>query len=217
MFVAFQAAMMLHEHEYPAGSATDSAARVSPIRRIYIKAARLDRFGMGMLRLGLVVVLVWIGGLKFASYEADGIVPLVANSPIMSFLYHRPAPEYRQHMNREGQLVPANQRWNESNRTYPVSDGLGVVILSIGILIALYPIWPQVSAIGSFLLVLMSLTTLSFLVTTPEAWVAALGDPHHGFPYLSGAGRLIVKDCIMLGAALLTMSDAAKAYLRRTD
>jgi len=161
------------------------------------------------------VVLVWIGGLKFASYEADGIVPLVANSPFMSFLYPRPAPEYRQHMNREGQLVPANQRWNESNRTYPVSDGLGVVILSIGILIALYPIWPQVSAIGSFLLVLMSLTTLSFLVTTPEAWVPALGDPHHGFPYLSGAGRLIVKDCIMLGAAVLTMSDAANTYLRR--
>jgi len=74
----------------------------------------------------------------------------------------------------------------------------------------------QVSAVGSFLLILMSLTTLSFLVTTPEAWVPALGDPHHGFPYLSGAGRLVVKDCIMLGAALLTMSDAAKTYLRRS-
>ena len=119
-------------------------------------------------------------------------------------------------MNREGQVVLANDRWNESNRTYPVSDGLGIVIVSIGIIIALYAIWPQVSAIGSFLLVLMSLTTLSFLVTTPEAWVPALGDPHHGFPYLSGAGRLIVKDCIMLGAALLTMSDAANTYLRRS-
>ena len=31
--------------------------------------------------------------------------------------------------------------------------------------------------------------TLSFLVTTPEAWVAALGDAQHGFPYLSDAGR----------------------------
>src|SRR2546429_9394816 len=110
MFVALQAAMMLHEHEYPAGSATDSAARVSPIRRIYIKAARLDRFGMGMLRLGLVVVLVWIGGFKFASYEAEGNVPLVANNPLMSFFYRRPASEYRQHMNREGELGPADPR-----------------------------------------------------------------------------------------------------------
>lgn len=34
------------------------------------------------------------------------------------------------------------------------------------------------------------------LITTPEAWVPA----SRGFPYLSGAGRLIVADCIMLGA-----------------
>ncbi|PYL27325.1 MAG: hypothetical protein DMF45_12535 [Verrucomicrobia bacterium] len=171
---------------------------------------------MGMLRLGLVIVLVWIGGLKFATYEADGIVPLVANSPFMSFLYHHPAPEYRQHMNKEGQVVPANQQWNESNGTYPVSYSLGVIIVSLGIMIALYPIWPQISTVGSFLLILMALTTLSFLVTTPEAWVPGLGDPHHGFPYLSGAGRLVVKDCIMLGAAIVTMADAAKAYLRRS-
>jgi reactive chlorine resistance protein C len=154
--------------------------------------------------------------LKFASYEADGIVPLVANSPIMSFLYHYPPLEYREHMNREGQVVPANQHWNESTGTYPVSYGLGVIIVSLGIMIALYPIWPQVSAFGSFLLILMALTTLSFLVTTPEASVPALGDPHHGFPYLSGAERLVVKDYIMLGAAILTMADAAKSYLPRS-
>lgn len=135
----------------------------------------------------------------------------------MSFLYHYPAPEYRQHMNKEGQVVPANRQWNESNGTYRVSYGcLGVIIVSLAVMIALYPIWPQVSALGSFLLILMSLTTLSFLVTTPEAWVPALGDPLHGFPYLSGAGRLVVKDCIMLGAAILTMADAAKTYARRS-
>ncbi|MFP1455029.1 DUF417 family protein [Escherichia coli] len=41
------------------------------------------------------------------------------------------------------------------------------------------------------------LVTLSFLITTPEAWIA-LGDAHHGFPYLSGAGRLVLKDTLML-------------------
>lgn len=206
-----------HSAYFP-GTATESLESSAPaIRRLYIKAASFDRFGMGMLRLGLVTVLVWIGGLKFASYEADGIVPLVANSPILSFLYHYPAPEYREHMNKEGQVVAANQQWNESNGTYPVSYGLGVIIVSLGIMIALYPIWPQVSAVGSFLLILMSLTTLSFLVTTPEAWVPALGDSHHGFPYLSGAGRLVVKDSIMLGAAILTMADAAKTYLGRSS
>jgi uncharacterized membrane protein YkgB len=205
------------ETTYSAANPTESLrVEVPGIRRLYMKAANLDRFGMGMLRLGLVVVLVWIGGLKFASYEADSIVPLVANSPFMSFLYRYPAPEYRQHMNKEGQVVLANQHWNASNGTYPVSYGLGVIIISLGVMIALYPIWPRVPALGSFLLILMTLTTLSFLVTTPEAWVPALGDPYHGFPYLSGAGRLVVKDCIMLGAAILTMADAAKTYIRRS-
>jgi len=180
---------MANHSAYFRRTATESLESGAPaIKRLYIKAASLDRFGMGVLRLGLVTVLVWIGGLKFISYEADSIVPLVANSRLMSFLHHYPAPEYREHMNKEGQAIPANQQWNESNGTYPVSYGLGVIIVSLGITIALYPIWPQVSAFGSLLLILMALTTLSFLVTTPEAWVPALGDPHHGFPYLSGTG-----------------------------
>lgn len=185
------------------------------IRRLYIRAASLDRVGMGLLRLGLVIVLVWIGGLKFAKYEADGIVPLVANSPLMSFFYHFPAPEYKSYMNPEGALNPAHRQWHEENGTYPFADGLGLVIVAIGILIALYPVLPQASAAGSFLLILMACTTLSFLITTPEAWVPALGDSTHGFPYLSGVGRLVIKDAIMLGAAFVTLADSAKAYLRR--
>jgi uncharacterized membrane protein YkgB len=185
------------------------------IQRIYAKAATLDRVGIGLLRLGLVLVLVWIGGLKFADYEADGIVPLVANSPLMSFFYHHPAPEYHGYMNKEGELNAAHRQWHETNGTYPFARGLGLVIISIGVLIALHPFRPQLAAVGSFLLVLMACTTLSFLVTTPEAWVPALGDAAHGFPYLSGTGRLIVKDAIMLGGAVVTLADSAKAYLRR--
>ena len=58
-------------------------------------------------------------------------------------------------------------------------------------------------------------TLSSFLITTPECWVPPLGDAQHGFPYLSGAGRLVLKDAIMMGAALVTMADSAKAYLRK--
>jgi len=71
------------------------------------------------------------------------------------------------------------------------------------------------TALGSFLLVFMALTTLSFLVTTPEAWVQPLGDADHGFPFLSGTGRLLIKDSIMLGAAIVTMANSAKAYVKR--
>ena len=47
-------------------------------------------------------------------------------------------------------------------------------------------------------------------------YLPALGDADHGFPYLSGRGRLVVKDAIMLGAGLVTMADSAKAWLART-
>jgi uncharacterized membrane protein YkgB len=93
---------------------------------------------------------------------------------------------------------------------------LGGVIVGIGLLIALHPLLPQVAAVGSFLVILMALTTLSFLVTTPEAWVSGPGNTVHGFPFLALPGLLVVKDFIMLGAAILTMADSAKVYLRES-
>ena len=118
-------------------------------------------------------------------------------------------------MNKGGERKEANREWHRSNGSYPVSCGLGVIIMSIGVLIAIYPIRPELSAAGSALLVLMALSTLSFLITTPEAWAPALGDANQGFPFLSGMGRLVIKDSIMLGAAFLTMTDAARESLRR--
>jgi len=91
------------------------------------------------------------------------------------------------------------------------------VIVALGVMIALNPWLPRISALGSLLVVLMSFTTLSFLITTPECWVPALGSPEHGFPLLSGAGRLVVKGAIMMGAALVTMADSAQAYLRKRN
>lgn len=64
---------------------------------------KLNVFGVAFLRFALVIVLLWIGGIKFADYEAESIVPFVANSPLMSFFYRHPAPEYRQYLNREGE------------------------------------------------------------------------------------------------------------------
>ena len=178
-------------------------------------ASRADRVGMTVTRIGLVVVLLWIGGQKVTRFEADGIVPFVANSPFMSFFYAHPAPEYKQHMNREGEVVPANRAWHESNHTYAFAYGLGAVIVAYGLMIASHPWLPRLAAVGSFLVFVMSFVTLSFLITTPEVWVQPLGSPEHGFPLLSGAGRLVIKDAIMMGAALVTMADSAHAYLRK--
>jgi reactive chlorine resistance protein C len=40
-----------------------------------------------LLRYGLVLVIAWIGFMKFTAYEAAGIQPLVANSLLMSWVY----------------------------------------------------------------------------------------------------------------------------------
>ncbi|MBC7840610.1 MAG: YkgB family protein [Nitrospiraceae bacterium] len=185
-----------------------------PIHHLLQFAAAADRVGIAVTRVGLVVVLFWIGGLKAFQYEGQGIVPFVANSPLMSFFYADPG-HYKAHMNPEGSFVPANVEWHKKNRTYAFAYGLGSLIVLYGLMLCLHPWFPQVAAVGGFLVFGMSFVTLSFLVTTPETWVPVLGGANHGFPYLSGAGRLVIKDAIMMGAGLVVMADSARAYLRK--
>lgn len=185
------------------------------LRSFFEMLAKADRVGVTVTRIGLIIVLLWIGGLKAFEYEADGIVPFVANSPTMSFFYKFPSPEYKKHMNPEGVLIPENRAWHRENNTYGFAYGLGAVIVLYGLMLCLHPWLPQVAALGSLLVVIMSVVTLTFLITTPETWVSSSGDAHYGFPYLSGRGRLVVKDAIMMGAALVTMADSARAYLNQ--
>ena len=184
------------------------------INQLFELAARMDHAGIALTRAGLIIVLLWIGGLKAFKYEAEGIVPFVANSPFMSFLLSDP-DNYKSHKNPEGAVVPANREWHQQNGTYLFAYGLGSVIVLYGLMLSVHSWLAQVATLGSFLVFVMSFVTLSFLITTPECWVPALGDAQHGFPYLSGAGRLVIKDAIMMGAALVTMADSAKVYLAR--
>lgn len=52
-------------------------------------AASSQKLGVNLIRVAILVIFVWIGGLKFWNYEAEGIVPFVANSPFMSFFYNK--------------------------------------------------------------------------------------------------------------------------------
>lgn len=176
---------------------------------------------INLIRLAIFIVMIWIGGLKAFPYEADGIVPFVANSPFMSFFYSKNAPEYKEYKNPEGKTVQKNIDWHKENNTYVFSYGLGTVIVIIGIL-TLIGIWsPKIGLIGGLLTFGMSIVTLSFLITTPEVYVPNLGGdfptPQHGFPYLSGAGRLVLKDIIMLAGGLICASDCANRMLYRTN
>ena len=78
----------------------------------------LQNFGIKFIRIAILVVFVWIGGLKYFHYEADGIVPFVANSPFMSFFYAKEAPEYKEFKNPDGAFVPEHRAWHENNNTY---------------------------------------------------------------------------------------------------
>ena len=61
----------------------------------------------------------------------------------------------------------------------------------------------------------MTIGTLSFLVTTPEVWVPDLGSGEHGFPLLTGAGRLVIKDVCILAGAVVVAADCAQRILAR--
>jgi reactive chlorine resistance protein C len=150
-------------------------------------SSRAEAVGRELARYSLAVVVGWIGFMKFTGYEAEGIRPFVANSPLMSWVY--------------GLM---------SVRGF--SAMLGVVEVTIALLIAARPFSPRVSALGSALAVGMFLTTLSFLVTTPGVWEPSLG----GFPALSALpGQFLIKDLALLGISLWTLGEAWKASEQR--
>ena len=146
------------------------------------ETATLEAVGQAIVRYGLVLVVGWIGAMKFTAYEAAGIQPLVANSPLMSWMY--------------GFL---------SVRAF--SNLLGAVEVAVAVMIALRPVSSRIAAVGSGMAVMMFLTTLSFLFSTP-GWEASLG----GFPALSVVpGQFLLKDVVLLGAAVWSLGEALTA------
>ena len=53
----------------------------------FLNLSTIDAIASVLSRYGLVIVIGWIGALKFANFEAHQIQPLVANSPFMGWLY----------------------------------------------------------------------------------------------------------------------------------
>lgn len=192
--------------------------------------ANNQRYFINYIRIAIFIVMAWIGGLKAFQYEADGIVPFVTNSPFMSFFYNNSnktaynekgeiVAEYTLHKNPEGKMVTKNIEWHKQNDTYSFSYALGTFICIIGLLTLLGIWFPKIGVLGGLLTFGMSIVTLSFLVTTPEVYVPNLGGdmptPNFGFPYLSGAGRLVLKDVIMSAGGLIVAAEAAQRLLKR--
>ncbi|MDR6489818.1 putative membrane protein YkgB [Chryseobacterium vietnamense] len=200
--------------------------------RLYDQLLQWDTYFFNFLRISIFIVMAWIGGLKAFHYEADGIVPFVANSPLMSFFYKNAdhkvinedkklVAEYTLYKNPEGKVIQKNIDWHQENGTYTFSYGLGTMIVVIGVMVLLGIWFPKIGTIGGALTFLMSVVTLSFLITTPEVYVPNLGGdyatPQYGFPYLSPAGRLVLKDIIMMAGGLVLFSDSLKKLVRPSD
>ncbi len=146
----------------------------------------LEGVGGKMLRYGLVIILLWVGALKFTAYEAEGIQGLVANSPLLSWAYSI-----------------------FSVRTFAMQ--LGVVEIALGLMIAMRPFAPLVSAVGSLGAIVMFLITLSFVFSTPGVW-----QPGYGFPFPSPMpGQFLAKDVALLAIAIWTAGEALCAARRR--
>ncbi|MEO6684462.1 MAG: DUF417 family protein, partial [Dyadobacter sp.] len=129
---------------------------------------------------GLVTILLIFGFYKFFDFEARAIQPLVANSPLMSFLYN---------------LLDL----------HGVSALIGSAEIIIALLIGLRPWYPRLSAVGSLAAVAMFVSTLTFLISTPQMWSWVEGIP------VPTDGGFLFKDVILLAGSLWTAAEALRA------
>jgi uncharacterized membrane protein YkgB len=128
--------------------------------------------GQILARYGLVAVLAWIGVGHIATPAA--IQALIAHSPLLSWLYGI---------------------FNVQTLGY----ALGSTELLAALLIASWPLWPRVSAIGSAFALLLFCSTISFLFTTPGVVKGGV---------LSLLGEFLIKDIVLLGVSLWTLGDS---------
>ncbi|MBR1120266.1 DUF417 family protein [Bradyrhizobium lablabi] len=148
--------------------------------------AHAEPISRAALYLSLAIIYAWFGGMKFTEYEANGLVPLVENSPLVSWFYA---------------LL--------SVRGF--SNFLGVLELSIGLLIALRLASPIFSAAGGLLSAGLFVTTVSFMISTPGVVV-----PELGVPAISVApGQFLLKDIGLFAASFWVFVDSLKEVVRK--
>ena len=166
-----------------AGVAPRVAARRMDAARA---AARLETAGGAILRYGLAAILLYFGVFKFHPVEAEAIRPLVSNSPLMGWMYAL-----------------------FSVQTVSTLIGIGEIIVA-GLLLA-RPWSARASAVGGAGAIVIFITTLSFLFTTPGAWASIPGWP---FPMPGAAGSFLIKDLFLLGAAVWITGESLRAATR---
>lgn len=109
-------------------------------------ATQAERFWLNFLPVGLV--LLWIGGMKFFPFEAEGIVDLVSSSPLLSWLYLLTTAE-------------------------TASDFIGLFDWLALLLLAASYRWPKLFIAGFLMSGSVFFTTQTFLISFEGAWASA--------------------------------------------
>src|ERR1700727_1968656 len=149
-------------------------------------AQNITRCGQLVSRYGLVVVLAWIGFGKYVKMESR---VLIEHSPLMSWIY-------------------------DVFSVTTVARGLGTMEILAALLIALRPVWPRASAVGSALAIVLFLGTISFLFTTPGVVSTHAG----GLPVLSALpGQFLLKDLVLIGVALWSLGESLSVGFCRNE
>jgi reactive chlorine resistance protein C len=125
---------------------------------------------------GMIVMLLWAGAYKMTAPGAEGIVPLVSNSPQISWHFKLFGP-------------------------YVGSDVIGLTEISAAILIIAGYFKPKAGVIGGLITALMFFLTSTMVMSTPGAIIAV-----HGMRYMSFLGLFLFKDVISLGASFYMIS-----------
>ena len=144
---------------------------------------RLMAAGNAVLRYGLAAILLYYGAFKFHPVEAQAIRPLVAESPLMGWLY--------------GVLSVQG-----------VSNLIGLTEIAVALLLLARPWSARAGVIGGTGAAVIFVTTLSFLFTTPGVWERVPGWP---LPVPGAGGGFLVKDLFLLGAALWIAGESLRA------
>ena len=122
--------------------------------------------------IGMIVMLLWAGSYKMTAAGAEGIIPLVSNSPLIWWHFKLFGP-------------------------YLGADMIGLTEWTAAILIFIGYFKPKAGIIGGLIATLMFFTTSTMLLSTPGATVAV-----HGIRYMSFLGLFLFKDIISLGVSL---------------
>jgi uncharacterized membrane protein YkgB len=129
--------------------------------------------------LGMIVMLLWAGSYKMTAPGAEGIVPLVSNSPLIWWHFKLFGP-------------------------YIGSDIIGLTEISAATLIIVGYFKPKAGIFGGIITSLMFLITSTMVVTTPGTIVSVPGI--HGMRYMSFLGLFLFKDVISLGVSFYLIS-----------